>query len=213
VLIHPRVALASGLAAAAGAIIVILGRLDGSVLLVAALAVGCRAAALAASSEPFAAASLARQVAVAPVWAGLAVVAAMRAGTVMVDGVRGAHAVAGVGLLRGDPLTVAALWTAGVAALLALLAPSLRERVLVTGAPANRLEAVAIAVQVSVIVALLAGPQVTGVADLIPWALAVVAIGSVVVVGRRIASIERAGSVAVVLAGIAVVLALVGEAP
>lgn len=212
-LIHPRVAIASGLAAAAGATFLILGRVDGSVLLAAALAVGVRAGALAASPEPAASGALARQVAVAPVWAALAVVAGLRAGSIDLEGVRGAHAVAGIGLLNGEPLMVAAMWATGLAGVVALLAPSDRGALLLAGSPAGRLEALGLGVQALLLVAILAGPQVVSATDVIPWVVVGAVLAAGVAAGRSLRRDPRLGALSVGLAVFAVVLAIAGEAP
>lgn len=173
-------------------------------MLALALALASRAGVASAVGAPRA---LSRQAAVVPAWIGIAIVASIRAGSSDLGAMRGAHAVAGLGVLAGDVVTVAALWFATVAGALAIAYGGMR----VGEPPLGRLDMVGIALQGLLLVTMAAGPHVSGAVDLVPWVVASVVLGAIVVALGRIAWMDRAGTAASGLAAVALVLALMGD--
>lgn len=184
--LRARVALASGAAAAAGAGLLLSGRVAGSALTALLLAGVARAAPAASVLEagPVAGAlahrTLLRQAALAPAWALVLAAGAYRAGSADLGDIRGAHAVAGLALARGDALGVAGAWLGllaiGAAALAAGL-PGMRSEAgpgragaLAVPEAVRRLDALALALQSVLAAALFAGPHVAGASDVLPWA-------------------------------------------
>lgn len=215
-LIHPRIALASGLAAAVGAGLLILGRIEGSLVAVVALVLAARAAPLSAAGSPTAVRALARHVETIPAWVALVVVATLRAGSPVLADIWGANGVAGLALARGSAATVAAAWAAAIACLLAIAVPAVGRGALPLSAdpPWRQLEAIAVGLQVVVVAGVSAGPQVLGAVDVVPWIVAtlvgavLVAAGGIAATGAR--AMQRSS---LVLAVMAVVLAIGGAAP
>lgn len=209
----PRAVVAPGIAAAFGAALLVAGRIPGSVLTAALLAIAARTAASAASADPPAAAgALARQARAVPAWVGIVVAAAIRAGSADLADIRGAHAVAGAGLAHGDPLMVASAWAGLASGVAAILLPAAPEGWgLVTRPPFRRLEILGVLAQALVVVAFFAGGQVDGWADLAGWAGGAAAVAVGVGAGRALAG--RTGVAASALAALAVGLALAGERP
>jgi len=213
VLVHPRVALASGLAAAAGAALMLFGRIDGSIVTVLALAVAARAAAPAASGSVEAPAASSRQIAAIPVWVAVAVAAVMRIESSSLDAALGANAVAGPALVRGGALMVAGSWVAVVAGTMAVVTGFGATRPIVPEKPFATLEVIGVAVQVLLLAALFAGPQIDEIADAIPWVVAVAAIGGVVIAARSLARWDWVSRLAMVLGVAAVALTVAGSPP
>jgi hypothetical protein len=204
------VALASGVAAFAGAALLLAGRIDGSVLTVLALLLAARAAALAASPGVAGVSrALGRHAALVPAWVGVLVVAVVRAGSERVADVRGANAVAGLAIARGGALLVAGVWAAALAGIVAIAASDAGVPI-VAGPVARRLEAVAALGQVAFVVAMFAGPSVSRATDVVPWVLGAVVVGAAAWFGARVARWDRAAAVAAALATLGVVLALAG---
>lgn len=205
-MISPRASVASGVAGAAGAALLLSGRLDGSVIVAVVLLIAARAAAAASCDEPAAAQhSFARQAAFVPAWIGVASVGMLRAGSLGLADVRGANAVAGLAIARGEPATVAAVWFALLAGAVALGGSGM----LVTTGSARILEALAILGQAVLLIELFAGPQLNGARDLLPWTVG--AVGAALVVrfvperARSAWTPRAAGALAVVAVGLVVV--------
>lgn len=213
-----RVALASGAAAIAGAGVLLAGRFDGSALLVLALLAGARAGALAAStSEPGAVRALGRAATATPAWIAVVAVATLRSGSSMLDDVRGANAVAGLPLARGDATMVAAAWlaiAAGAIAISAAVARGGAYRGLSAAAfPASRLDGLASVGYVVLLVTLFAGPQMVAAADALVWAGGVAAVSVAALAARPLARWDRADALALAVGAVAFALALFGRAP
>jgi hypothetical protein len=207
-MIHPRIAFASGVAAIAAAALMLSGRIDGSLVLAVVLVVVARAGPLAARADGVGGArSLARQSAVIPAWVGIALAASLRAGSVALGDVRGAHAVGGLAIARGSVLLVVGAWLAAAAGALAIVAilddssesPEMRA-----------IEWIAVAAQAALVVTLVAGPQIRGLRDVGPWVVGAVAAFQIVWFGRRIATKPWVPSAAIVLAAAALGCALGG---
>jgi len=210
----PLVSLASGAAAAAGAALLLVGRIEGSILVAVALAVVARTAALTASpAEPAAVRSRARQGAVVPVWIGIVVVAAVRAGSPTLADVRGANAVAGLAIARGDVLMVVAVWCAVAAGVLAIASPMPRARIAAATFPWSRLELVALGLQALALASLFAAPTVRSAGDVVWWVASTVVVLIAVGVAGRLARWDVATPIATVIALAGVVLALAGGRP
>ena len=215
-LIHPRVALASGSAAAVGATLMVLGRVDGSLVIAVILAVAARAAALAASPEARAVRALGILVRTLPAWVALAVIVTLRAGSPVLADAWGANAVAGLGIARGEVATVVGLWLGALGVAVAIAAPTAGAGPLPLASrdPWRRLETLALAVQVPLLAGVVAGPQVTGALDLVPWLVGSVVVGgAVAAAGATVARPETATRAALVLAVAGLVLAIGGSGP
>lgn len=131
----------------------------------------------------------------APVWAGVVVVAAWRAGSSDLGDIGGAHTVLGAGLFRGDAWSVASLWLLAIAG------------VAIAGVPHGLLARATWAAQAVLVTALIVGPQITSASAALPW-LAVV-----VVVAAQFAGELFVGSAArLAIARTAVVAALIAGA-
>lgn len=185
-------------------------------MLVLALALAARAAPLTISAESSssAAEALSRQLALVPAWIGALVVAAVRAGSHEMADLRGINAVAGLGVIRGGVLMVAAAWLALAAGAVALVWPAVGARagagLLVAESPFRRLEAIAVALQAGLLVTFFLGPQVNGFGDVVPWVAGMGAAAAVLWFGRRwvvmqwpvwAANIAGVAAVALALAG------------
>ena len=215
-LIHPRVALASGSAAAVGAALMVLGRVDGSLVVAVILAVAARAAALAASPEARAVRALGILVRTLPAWVALAVIVTLRAGSPVLADAWGANAVAGLGIARGEVATVVGLWLGALGVAVAIAAPTAGAGPLPLASwdPWRRLETFALAVQVPLLAGVVAGPQVTSALDLVPWLAGTVAVGcAVAAVGTMVARPEAATRAALVMAVAGLVLVIGGSGP
>lgn len=182
------------------------GRLDGSALVVLVLLLAARAAPVAVSTEPPAVWALAMQMRLVPAWIGVLAVGLVRAGSVQMADVRGANAVAGLAVARGSVVAVAAAWFALVAATIVIAAPGWRA----DAGAARRLEIVAIAGQILLIVTLFAGPQVRAWTDAIPWVAASAVGAAAGWKGASVVGAEWAPRAATVLAALAFGLVLVG---
>lgn len=188
----PRLAFASGSAAAGLCALLLSGRLDATAFAVALVAAGARAAASVASmgGGPVASAaalrSLRRQAMVAPAWILAVTVAAFRSGSVGLADIRGANAVLGPAISHGGAMSVAASWLALAAGILAAAGPGFgrpdpagergRRGAVRGDGRAARLEAVAVAAQIGLLATLFAGPQISGVLDGVAWAAVLVGI-------------------------------------
>jgi len=169
-----------------------------------------RAAPAAATAEPAAAQwALARTVSTVPVWVAAVLTGVVRAGSPALADVRGANAVAGLALARGETLVVAGCWLAALASLLALALP-LRTGLLVSSSPLDRLEAIALFLQAVLVVTLFAGPQINGARDVVPWTAGAVVASLALAFGARRALPYRTPAVAGVVATIGLVLAAIG---
>lgn len=101
-----------------------------------------------------------------PVWVGVVAVAVWRAGSADLGDIGGAHAVLGSGLLRGDLASVGSMWLVAVAG------------VAIAGSPISMGERLVWALQAALITALVTGPQITKVGDVIPWVAVVGVLGA-----------------------------------
>jgi hypothetical protein len=183
-----RAALASGAAGAVGCILLLTGRYPGTLATALLLALATRAAATAGAVafDRDAARDLGVQGAFVPVWALAASAAAVRAGSAFMADVRGAHAVAGLAIVRGPATAVVGAW-ACTAALTAAIAAA--------GTPSDggtpvleRLSRLAVALQAALVASFFAGPQVRRAGDAVPW----VATIALVALGARLLGRERA---------------------
>ena len=169
-----RVATAVAAASLVGAGLMLAGRANGSAVTVVLLILTARAALIASDPRAVDTMTLGRLAASVPLWVGVVLVGALRAGAADVDAIRGAHAVAGLALARGDALIVIASWLGMVAAIVALSTVSPRAERLgrdpVLGA--------VVVLHVLLITTVFAGPHVSAWTDLIPWALGVAAVGA-----------------------------------
>jgi hypothetical protein len=221
---RPRIAHAAGVAGCVAAILLETGLLDGTVVvaLLAAWAARVAPAAALADAGPVlaadAASSLARQALLAPTWALVAVAGALRAGSVDLADVRGAHAVAGLALVHGPSATVAGMWLVAGAGALAVAswsrlgaetaAPPGSAGRIEPPAPLRRLEALGAALQAGLVATLVAGPQVRGAGDALPWAVSVGALLASARAGRgRLAARGAVASLGLAAVGCALVIA------
>ena len=223
-----RVAFASGVGGLIGAALLLSGRFDGNVALALLFAGAARAAAAAAliDAGPIVAGgaqrSLARHVAFAPAWVLVVATGVVRAGSAALSDARGANAVAGLAIARGEIVTVIGVWLALAAGMIALasrtrlgveLASSdgTTGRVVVPSSLA-RLEIGAVVVQAALLVTLFAGPQVTGGSDGVAWGLGIAGLAAIAWFARDV-EVPHAPKVAAGLAAIGLVLAIAGGAP
>jgi hypothetical protein len=225
--VRARVAFATGVAGLAGAMLILTGRIDGSVALALLFASGARAAAAGTlmGGGPLladqASRSLGQQARFAPAWALVAIAGAIRAGSASLADARGANAVAGLAIARGPALTVVGMWLAVAAGAVAIVSyTSIGVRTASADAPGivavpvalRRLEVAAVVAQAALLVTLFAGPQVIDPADAAWW---VAGIGTIVALAwkaRKMPS-RDATLMAIAAAVGAVVLSLVGGAP
>lgn len=211
----PRLAAASGAAALGVAALLLSQRFSGTfaavVLLAAGVAAAAEAVALASPTESVrlaATRSLATQIRFAPALTAAVLAACVRSGSAVVADVAGAHAVAGVGLVRGPIATVVGMCLAFGAATIAAAG-------MIAGGDtqepyaARRLRAIAGALLVVVVAALFAGPQISQVSDVIPWVIAAAGAGAWTWFGRAATRLPAAPMVAALLglAGLALVVA------
>lgn len=210
-MVSPRFALATGFAASVGAGLILAGRAPGSVLAVAALVLAARAAATAVAERVDAAGSLARQASSVPAWVVVVGVGVLRAGSVDVEDLRGAHAVFGLAVVHGHVLAVAAALVAALLGLIVIGMACGRSSFFATEDPFVRLEAVAVAVQIWLVVALFVGPQVRAPIDLVPWVAGVLLAGIGVSAVARLAKQPWLPRVANGLAVVATVLAVTAD--
>jgi hypothetical protein len=220
-----RLAFATGVGGLIGAALLLSGRFDGSVALVLLLATAARVAAAATliDAEPIVAAeahsSIVRHAAFAPAWVLVVATGVVRAGSAVLSDARGANAVAGMAVVRGNVVTVAGVWCALAAGIVALAdrtgigvagdAATARRPVL---SSLDRLEIAAVLAQAALLVTLFAGPQVTGGVDVIPWVVAVAGLGVIAWFGRTL-NVAKAPILAAGLAAIGLGLAIAGGAP
>lgn len=203
-----RIPVLVGAAAAAGAVVLLGGIVDGSVVVATVLVLTARYGPVAA--DPSGARAASRQVGLVPAWVAIAAVAAVRAGSVGLQDVRGANAIAGLAIARGDAALVLAAWLALAAGIVAISTasggrPGLRVDPVLSG-----LDVLAAVLQVVLLITLFAGPTVGGGADAVPWIVGSLAAGGGALVLTRAAWIERSDAVVAVLAGAAVVAVLAG---
>lgn len=228
--LRARVAFASGVAACVGAALLIAGRFEGSIVLAFFFAWSARLAPAATmfGAGPILASGAARtmrtQLILAPAWAFVVAAAAVRAGSVQLADVRGAHAVAGLALARGPLLTVIGAWVAFVAGVAATGAAGSRIGV-VSEAPEDargvvappsilrRMEYAGVVAQVMLLVTLFAGPQIDGASDSTWWAVGAVAAVAAVVALRRLPADPRVPIAAGVAGLIGLGLATIGGPP
>lgn len=198
-----RIAGAVGGAALAGAGLLLSGRANGSIVTVLVLIASARAAATVL--EPvLGPRTLSAHVALVPAWVGLVVVGAARAGSPLLEDVRGANAVAGLAVGHGSAAMVAAVWLALVAAVGATAA-SVRRTSL--GSAGARLDVVAVALQIVLVVTLFAGPHVRTLGDVTVWTGASVVGAGLVALARRLpVGIVRLGANACALGALVIVL-------
>ncbi|MFN2613488.1 MAG: hypothetical protein ABR552_01545 [Actinomycetota bacterium] len=213
-MINPRAAASLGVASLVGATSLLVGSMDGSVVLVLVLVLAARAGALAASpQEPRAQLALARQSALVPAWAGVAIAAMVRAGSAQIPDLRGANAVAGLAIARGPVLLVVAAWAGVVAALLALIGSevgaSFGGLTAATGS-AGVLEVLALVAQAAFVITLFAGPQIRGLSDIGPWIVGAAAVAEALWFGRRFGARAWVPRAATAFAVVAVACALAG---
>jgi hypothetical protein len=196
--VHPRIAVASGFAALAAAVLILTGRIDAPIPFVVALLLAARATSPAAVAGG--ARALSRLASSVPAWTGIALVGILRAGSASLADARGANAVAGLALFRGPALTVAACWVAAVAVVVACAScapsPALRE-----------LDLISLGAQLALAVTLFAGPQVRRASDALPWLGALVVVAAAVAGARALAAWEWAPKAATLCAALAVGLA------
>lgn len=169
VLTSSRVTTTSGLVCLAGACWVLID--GGPALIAAALLLGARAS-LEPRAQPWIAAA-------APVWAGLVIAGAWRAGSGDLGDIRGAHTVLGIGIGHGGALDVASLW-------LVVLAGAA-----IAGAPRTRTAWAAWGVQAVLVTALVAGPSVRSVGDALPWLFVFVVVSAAFVAERSLTPSAR----------------------
>lgn len=194
VLTSPQVTTAAGLCCLVGVGWMLA---DGGPLLVAvAFLLGARAF-LEQRAQPWFAAS-------APVWAAVVVAGAWRAGSGDLGDIQGAHAVLGVGLGHGRPLAVASMWFVVLAGVAVAGLPRTVVRLTRGGQPSWPAR-LAWVVHGVLLTAVVAGPSVRSVGDVVPWLSAAALLAAAVVVAARVGPSERL-LVARTAAGIAVVL-------
>lgn len=180
-MLNQRACLIVSAAAATGAILGLLGRIELSVPAAILLLLLSRAAAFAATTEPPAARFGGSVAATIPAWILVASTAVLRANAPGLNEVRGANAVAGLALTHGEPVVVAACWLALLAGIVALAGSMPARRPSAGAPPAMQAELLSAAGLVLFLVCLFAGPQVVGVADLLPWVVGSLAVGAAAV--------------------------------
>lgn len=173
----------------------------GSVLVAAALLLGARAL-LEQRAQPWVASS-------APVWAGVVIAGAWRAGSSDLGDIQGAHAVLGIGIGHGRALVVASMWFAVIAGVVVAGLPRPRAvQMLFLAQPVWPARAAWLA-QGVLLTAVVAGPSVRSVGDVVPWLFAVVVLAAGVLVARAVGPSERllvaraAAAIAVLLGSLA----------
>lgn len=226
--VRSRVAFASGVAGLIGAALLLSGRFDGSVALALLFAWGARVAADATlvDAGPILASGatrrLAQHMSFAPAWAFVVAVGTVRAGSSGLADLRGANAVAGLPLVRGDALSVAGAWCALIAGVIALAVSS--DIGIETSAPhgsvarvrspgaLRRLDTAAALALAALLATLFFGPQVVDAADAVWWAAGIAALAIVTWQGRR-RTIPHGAPAALILAAIGLALVIVGGTP
>jgi len=218
--VRSRVAFASGVAGLAGATLTLSGRFDAGVGLVLLFALAAQAGSSGASIDAVpwraggASRALGRQARLAPAWAVVVAVGALRAGSASIADVRGANAVAGLALARGPAATVAGVWlaiAAGAVAIVGSIGPA-AERDAAGPVTLRRLEAAGVFALAAILVTLFAGPQIRGATDAVAW---VVGLGALSALGwrARALNLPDLSLVALALASAGLVLTLAGGAP
>jgi hypothetical protein len=223
-----RVAFASGVGGLIGAALLVSGRFDGNVAL-ALLFVGAARAARAATlvdAGPVVASgahrSLARQIAFAPAWVLVVAAGVVRAGSAALSDARGANAVAGLAIARGETVTVIGVWLAVAAGIVALASrsPIGAETASSAGASGRvvvpssleRLEIGAVIAQAALLVTLFAGPQITVGSDGVSWVLGIAGLVGIAWFARDI-DVPLAPKIAAALAAAGLALVIAGGAP
>jgi hypothetical protein len=224
--LRARVAFASGAAGCVGAALVLAGRFEGTVVLAFAFAWAARLSPSATmmGAGPILAGGAGRalwnQLRLAPAWAVIVAIGALRAGSVELADVRGANAVAGLALARGPALTVLGVWcalAAGAAAVGAstpvgaeTAAPQSARGVVAVPPTLRRMEAAGALAQIALLVTLFAGPQIDAAADAVWWVLGATALGAGAFVVRRLGAAFPAVMVAGAGAAIGLALTVAG---
>ncbi len=225
---HSRVAFASGVAGLVGATLLLSGRFDGSVALALLFAWGARVAADASLIDggPVVAAGAARRLAqhasFAPAWAFIVAAGAQRAGSSGLSDLRGANAVAGLAIARGEALSVAGAWCALAAGVIAL-ATSVGVDAETSGpqgsigrirppAALRRLDAASVLALAALLATLFFGPQVVEATDALWWAGGIAGLAAGAWQGRRL-TLPNAAVTASVLGAAGLALMLVGGTP
>jgi hypothetical protein len=227
--LRARVAFASGVAGSVGAVLLLAGRFEGTVVLAFAFAWAARLAPAATmmGAGPILAGGAARalwnQLCFAPAWALIVGIGALRAGSVELVDVRGANAVAGLALARGPVLTVLGVWCALAAGAAAVgsstpmgaetAAPQNARGVVAVPPPLRRLEAAGALAQIALLVTLFAGPQIDAPADTVWWITGAVALAVGAIVVRTLGARFAAPAVSGAAAAIGLALVLLGGAP
>jgi hypothetical protein len=223
-----RIAFASGVGGLMGAALLLSGRFDGNVALALLFAGAARVATAATliDAGPVLAAgaqrSLARHVAFAPAWVLVVATGVVRAGSAAVSDARGANAVAGLAIARGETTTVIGVWFALAAGIVALASRTRigveldsgdgRNGRVVVPISLDRLEIGAYLAQAALLVTLFAGPQVTGGNDGVSWVLGIAGLAAIGWFARDL-DVPHAPKIAAGLAAIGLVLAIAGGAP
>jgi len=223
-----RVAFASGAGGLIGATLLLSGRVDGSIVLALLFVGAARVAAPATlvGAGPVLAGgayrSLAQLIAFAPAWVLVAATGVVRAGSAALSDARGANAVAGLAIARGQAATVAGAWFAIAAGIVAIASrvPIGAETEsgagttgrIVVPATLKRLEAGAVIAQAALLVTLFAGPHVTGFGDGVSWILGLAGLAGIAWFARDV-ELRNAPLIAAVLAAVGVALAIAGGAP
>lgn len=195
--------LAIGLAAgsAVAAILALSGSVDASILAVALLVVAVRAFALGAIGGV---ASLQRWASSVPALALLAVTAAVRAGSADLDAIRGANAVAGLGIAYGPLLTAVGVIVAAVGGVVALgTIDPVGARV---RGVADLFDALGVLLGAWMIVTVTVGPQVEDLGDLLTWTVGIVAVVAMSVAVPRVRQLPAIAAILGV-AGLGLVIA------
>lgn len=222
-----RLAFATGVGGLIGAALLLSGRFDGSVALVLLLAVAARVAVAATlvDAAPSVAAgahsSIVRHAAFAPAWVLIVATGVVRAGSAVLSDARGANAVAGLAIARGDAATVIGVWLALAAGIMVLADRTGIGVETIAGeggtarvAPSSldRLEIAAVVAQAALLVTLFAGPQVTGGLDAVPWVVGIAGLGGIAWFARDM-NVPKAPIIAAALAAVGLGLAIAGGAP
>ena len=160
---------------------------------------------------------------IAPAWVLAVAAAVARAGSTDLDGLRGAHAVAGPALAYGPVITVAGSWLAFGGVILALITWNQlgAETAGVTpgrvGAPSRvrRLEALGVLAEAALVVSLFLGPQVVEGPDAAWWGGGMIALVSAAWYSRRVRLPDSAylPALPACLAALGLALVLAGGAP
>jgi hypothetical protein len=227
--VRSRAAFATGVAGLVGATLLLSGRFEGSAVVVLLFVWVARVAPAASllDAGPLVASGAGRSLrtlgAYAPAWTLVVATGLVRAGGGALADVRGANAVAGLAIARGSPATVAGVWLCLLAGVIATSSwPSLE---VATAAPAGtvglaappppavRLAVLGALAQVGLLAALFVGPQVRTATDGVWWGASIVVLAAAAWFLRRYSGHRLMPVLATGLAGLGLVLALLGGAP